>query len=262
MAAVNIFVRGDNNGNYEGMTKEEILAAIAQAVQTGTFPDADTGFVTKIKELNGGVALRFWVGTTAEYEALESKPDNVLYIKTDDTSAADINNAISALQAADINIQSQIDCLEDKDGELQTAITNLDNGKAPKDHSSTSTTYGAASNVKYGHVKVKDIENISTVSTTDDDPAMAAQGKSVKVAMNNLQTTLNADIRTATQRATCKVGMVVIGTATTTTQWARIMGYGTWEQLGQIMVYPSDGSTSTLTSMAYRLTSLDDDPNM
>lgn len=97
------YVRGESNSNFESMTKEEILAAIVQAVQGGTIGDVDTGFVTTIKEQNKNAGLKFWVGTTAEYEALATKENNVLYIKTDDTLFADLNNAITDLQSSVTN---------------------------------------------------------------------------------------------------------------------------------------------------------------
>lgn len=95
----NVFVRGESDSNFEAMTKQQVLTAIVEAVESGTIGDIDTGFVTTIKELNKGQGLKFWVGTSAEYNALEEKENNVLYIKTDDTSPADISAAIEALQS-------------------------------------------------------------------------------------------------------------------------------------------------------------------
>lgn len=120
----NVFVRGESNSSFEAMTKEQVLAAITQAVEGGTIGDVDTGFVTIIKEQNKGQGLMFWVGTTAEYEALATKPNNVLYIKTDDTSAADISSAISALQAADNNFTEQISTLDTDLTEVKTDVTD------------------------------------------------------------------------------------------------------------------------------------------
>lgn len=56
------------------------------------------GYVEALKELNVGDKFSFWVGTQAEYDALETKPENTLCIVTDDTTADDINAAITALQ--------------------------------------------------------------------------------------------------------------------------------------------------------------------
>lgn len=55
---------------YEGMTREQIIAAIAEA--TGNVPtDIDSAFITKLKELNHNEALSFWLGTEAEFNALD-----------------------------------------------------------------------------------------------------------------------------------------------------------------------------------------------
>ena len=89
-------VRGDGVF-FEGMTKEQIIAAIAEA--TGkTVEDIDSAFITKIKEINKGNAIRLWMGTNAEYNALETKEDDVLYYVTDDTFVEDTNTSISDLQ--------------------------------------------------------------------------------------------------------------------------------------------------------------------
>lgn len=92
----------DSNCKFETMTKEQILAAIAQAVETGSVGDCDTGFITKVKEQNGGGYVTFWVGTMAQFNALETKEASCVYIKTDDTTTADTKAAFSAaVQAAE-----------------------------------------------------------------------------------------------------------------------------------------------------------------
>lgn len=80
----NYYVLGENNCKFESLTKEQILTAIQQAVDSGKIKDVDSGFVTRIKEQNKNAGLMFWVGTQAEYNALESKKNNCLYIITDD----------------------------------------------------------------------------------------------------------------------------------------------------------------------------------
>ena len=96
----------DSNCKFETMTKEQILAAIAQAVETGSVGDCDTGFVTKIKELNGGKTVTFWVGRQVEYNALQEKDSNCMYIITDDTLHADIDKALKEATAAAAACQS------------------------------------------------------------------------------------------------------------------------------------------------------------
>lgn len=84
-----------SNCKYETMTKEQIMAAIAQAVETGSVGNCDTGFVTKLKEKNGGNYLSVWIGTQAQYNAIETPAANCLYIITDDTTNADMIKAVN-----------------------------------------------------------------------------------------------------------------------------------------------------------------------
>lgn len=97
-----------DNCKFESMTKEQILAAISQAVSTGEIKDVDTGFVTKIKEQNSGAALSFWVGTSAEYNALPEKAGNCFYILTDDTAKEDIENLLKVLNEATTALQTTV----------------------------------------------------------------------------------------------------------------------------------------------------------
>lgn len=94
----NYYVFCDDNCKFEAMTKEQILTAIEQAITTGAVQDVDTGFITKIKEQNKNVGLKFWIGTQAEYNALATKENNCFYIITDDTAKEDIETAIGNLQ--------------------------------------------------------------------------------------------------------------------------------------------------------------------
>lgn len=89
-----------SNCRYETMTKEQILTAIANAIKTGNVGNCDTGFVTKVKEQNSGGCVTFWVGTQAQYNALEEKALNCMYIITDDTTTADMKATFDAAVAA------------------------------------------------------------------------------------------------------------------------------------------------------------------
>ncbi len=97
----------DSNCKFETMTKEQILAAIAQAVSTGSVGDVDTGFVTKLKETNSGSHITFWVGTRAQYEAIKEKSQNCIYVISNDTTTDDIWNAFTAMQA-DIDVAMKL----------------------------------------------------------------------------------------------------------------------------------------------------------
>lgn len=82
MSERNYYVICDDNCKFESMTKEQIIAAIASA--TGKTPTSiDDAFITKIKEQNRNIPLKFWIGTQAEYNAIENPEDNTFYIFTD-----------------------------------------------------------------------------------------------------------------------------------------------------------------------------------
>lgn len=85
-----------SNCKYETMTKEQILAAIMQAAESGEIHDVDAGFITKVKETNAGGYVTFWTGTQAQFNALPRIETNCLYIFTDSTAADDIVKAIAA----------------------------------------------------------------------------------------------------------------------------------------------------------------------
>lgn len=86
----------DDNCRFETMTKEQIITAIAQA--TGSTPIGfDDAFITKIKDINTGTALSLWIGTAAEYNALETKSPTVLYIMSDKSDISDLTDAVTSL---------------------------------------------------------------------------------------------------------------------------------------------------------------------
>lgn len=85
-----VYVVCDNSCKYESMTKEQILTAITQAVENGEVKDIDAGFITKLQEQNNKAALTVWIGTSAQYNAIEEKAENCLYILTDETTEEQI----------------------------------------------------------------------------------------------------------------------------------------------------------------------------
>lgn len=96
------YVVCDDDSRHESMTKEQILAAITQAIETGSIGNCDTGFITKIKEQNCGGCITFWVGTQAQYNAIAEKANNCIYIITDDTVTEDTKAAFEkAAKAAE-----------------------------------------------------------------------------------------------------------------------------------------------------------------
>lgn len=116
----NYYVLCENNCKFPAMTKEQILTAIEQAISTGEIKDVDTGFVTRLKEQNANKALIFWIGTTAEYNALTEKKENCFYILTDDTTDDDINASLN-------EIKNDVSVIGETVGKLNTDFNKTKN---------------------------------------------------------------------------------------------------------------------------------------
>lgn len=92
-----VYVLCGQNCKYESMTKEQILAAIIQAVNEGTIGNIDTGFITTVKTITG-TPLSFFVGTQDEYEALtDAQKTNLFAIITNDTTKEGLERAVETL---------------------------------------------------------------------------------------------------------------------------------------------------------------------
>lgn len=92
-----VYVICDQNCKFEGMTKEQILTAIIQAVNEGTIGNIDTGFITTIKTING-LPLKFFVGTESEYNALTDEQKNGLYaIITNDSTRENMEELLETV---------------------------------------------------------------------------------------------------------------------------------------------------------------------
>lgn len=100
MSTPKVYVLCEQNCRWEGMTKEQILAAITQAVESHEITDVDTGFVTTIKTING-VGLKFFIGTQAAWAELSAaEKDGVFAIFSDDNTGDALKKDIEDLQAA------------------------------------------------------------------------------------------------------------------------------------------------------------------
>ena len=128
MATPTVYVICDQNCKFEGMTKEQIYAAIVQAVNEGTISNIDTGFITTLKTING-VPIRFFVGERTEYDALsDEEKKNLFAIITNEDTAAQLVEFVN-------NLENNIKGLEDT---LLKIIEQLESGaivvgKAKKD---------------------------------------------------------------------------------------------------------------------------------
>lgn len=131
MATPTVYVFCGNNCRYEGMTKEQILTAIMQAVQNGSITDVDAGFVTTLKTINGK-PLKFFYGTQAEYDALTAEQKAGLFaLITNDTTKEGLLEAIASLN-------SRTDILEKITEDLKGRAESLE-GRADSLEEKTAT---------------------------------------------------------------------------------------------------------------------------
>ena len=109
----NVYAQDAGKNNFLTMTREQILTAITQAVNEGTIGDIDAGFITKLQEMNEQTVVQFWFGTTAEFQALTEKRENMLYILTDDTTLDDVSRHIQNAYDAVVSVENSVAAIVD-----------------------------------------------------------------------------------------------------------------------------------------------------
>ena len=112
-----VYALDDAKNQRETMTREQIVTAIENMETTGSVGDVDAGFISKILELNKHGKLRFWVGSMAEFNALQSTETDTLYLFNDDPTVDDLEAGIK-------NVESQ---LYDTNRTLGMRLTKLEN---------------------------------------------------------------------------------------------------------------------------------------
>lgn len=111
------YAHDDLNNRIETLSKEEIYALLAAAIQQGQLPqiDQNTAFVTMIKSIVDGKAYKQAFCTQAQYNELLAagtlEADTMYYI-TDDESYNDLVNIIQTLQSQVGNNTTDIDNLK------------------------------------------------------------------------------------------------------------------------------------------------------
>lgn len=86
----------DGKNLIEGLSKEEI----ENAIQSATGNAGDTApYVRAVVDQNTGAAVYVWVGTSAQYNAIEYPDSNTLYLVTDDTLLDDLQEKLVTLTA-------------------------------------------------------------------------------------------------------------------------------------------------------------------
>lgn len=89
--------------------------AVAEAIKNEIEVDS---LIESLKEQNNGENFTFWVGTQAEYDALDEKTDNCLYLITDDKKASEIEAAL-AQNSVTTTYQQNYYCEKHGDGILK-----------------------------------------------------------------------------------------------------------------------------------------------
>lgn len=102
------YVFDDAKNKFEGMTREQIINAIASA--TGLTPAQvdDDIITTAIKEQNAQRSVNLWVGTQAEYNAIQQPAESTLYVVTDPDETEQLQSQIDALQNSLNALQNKI----------------------------------------------------------------------------------------------------------------------------------------------------------
>lgn len=141
MAETKVYALDEGKNQWETMTREQITAAILQAVNEGTIGDIDAGFITKIQDMNKKGELSFWVGSMAEFNALETKDPATLYIYTDDPTIDDIEAAIAAVEE---DLEGYKGANDSAIAALNTRVTALEKGSRVTLYPNLALEWGAA----------------------------------------------------------------------------------------------------------------------
>lgn len=86
-----------------------------------------TGAVKALRETNRNGPITFWIGTLEEYEKINEKTDNCLYIVTDELTENDMRAIIEVLENEISNNTNEIDNLRENFTDHQTAYSTLIN---------------------------------------------------------------------------------------------------------------------------------------
>lgn len=99
-----VYALDDGQNKWATLTKEQILTAITQAITEGKISNVDAGFITRIQEMNRKRPVHLWVGSVAEYEALETKDFDTIYIFNNDSTIPDLVNDLNETKETQRNI--------------------------------------------------------------------------------------------------------------------------------------------------------------
>lgn len=150
MATPKVYAICDANCRWETMTKEQIIAAIAEATGV-TVTNVDEAFITMLKEQNNGESVRFWVGTQAEYNTLVNAglvENGVIYLTEDGSKLSKLEDAVQAnairIKEHENRIEEQGATLDNHENRIK-AVENASPTIPSHTHNASAITSGTLS---------------------------------------------------------------------------------------------------------------------
>lgn len=98
MADETVYALDGGENKHITMTKEQILAEIQRAIDTGHVTGDFEAFIERIKEQNKGAGIKIWVGTQAELLALPATDEDTIYYVTDISTLLELDMALTTLK--------------------------------------------------------------------------------------------------------------------------------------------------------------------
>jgi hypothetical protein len=166
MAAPTVYALCDLNCKFETMTKEQIIAAIAEATGT-TINDVDTAFITMLKEQNNGASIRFWVGTQADYNELVASgrvENDVLYLTADGSKIYKLQRKVEEHELTLAEHGNRIDGHEQRIKAVELASGELA-GTLPVNKGGTGATTAAAARANLGAAPTSHNHSASAITS-------------------------------------------------------------------------------------------------
>jgi hypothetical protein len=98
MAEESLKKSSEANEKYDACVEATAQAQVAANKANAIRENIEAGgYIESLKELNNDEKFSIWIGTSAQYTALETKIENCLYIITDDTTGDALQEAIEKL---------------------------------------------------------------------------------------------------------------------------------------------------------------------
>lgn len=183
------YVFDDAKNLFEGMTKEQIVNAIAAA--TGLTPeqiDADV-ITSAIKEQNAQKSVNLWIGTQNEYNAIETPDENTLYCVTDPHETNELQAQVNQLQA-EIN---------------ELVVQNTENATGFKIEAQTATVQQSGTTISHYFTLPENFTILETAYCGLSGDVLPWKHENIKTWINGTSVHLQVDNFTEAGTATFKI---------------------------------------------------------